>query len=71
MPRRTKRKKDDRRIVVNRFRCAYCGACISVCKSGANELLEAFLSIDENKCNTCLTCVRVCPMNALALEVIE
>ncbi len=55
--------------VVNRYRCAYCGACVSVCKFNANELIETFLQIYEDRCNGCGMCVKVCPMNAL--EVIE
>ncbi len=54
-----------KRVIVNRYRCAYCGACVAVCKFNANELIETFLVIDEEKCNGCGTCVRVCPMNAL------
>ncbi len=54
-----------KRVVVNRYRCAYCGACVAVCKFNANELVETFLIIDEEKCNGCGVCVKVCPMNAL------
>ena len=54
-----------KRVVVNRYRCAYCGACVAVCKFNANELIETFLVIDEEKCNGCGICVKVCPMNAL------
>ncbi len=54
-----------KRVVVNRYRCAYCGACVAVCKFNANELVETFLVIDEEKCTGCGICVRVCPMNAL------
>ncbi len=54
-----------KRVVVNRYRCAYCGACVAVCKFNANELVETFLVIDEEKCNGCGICVKVCPMNAL------
>ncbi len=54
-----------KRVVVNRYRCAYCGACVAVCKFNANELVETFLVIDEEKCNGCGLCVKVCPMNAL------
>jgi len=52
-------------------RCAYCGACVSVCKNDANELVETFLVIDESKCNCCGLCVKVCPMNALSVETSE
>ncbi len=58
-----------KRIVVNRYKCAYCGACISVCKFDANELVETFLEIYPEKCTLCMACVRTCPMQAL--EVIE
>lgn len=62
--------KPKKRIVVDRFRCAYCGACISVCKFNANELMDAFLVIDDEECTACLKCVRICPMRALsAIEV--
>ncbi len=54
-----------KRVIVNRYKCAYCGACIAVCKFNANELVETFLVIDEEKCNGCGMCVKVCPMNAL------
>ncbi len=54
-----------KRVVVNRYRCAYCGACVAVCKFNANELVETFLMIDEEKCTGCGVCVKVCPMNAL------
>lgn len=54
-----------KRVIVNRYKCAYCGACIAVCKFNANELIETFLVIDEEKCNGCGMCVKVCPMNAL------
>jgi len=54
-----------KRVVVNRYKCAYCGACVAVCKFNANELVETFLVIDEEKCNGCGICVKVCPMGAL------
>ena len=57
------------KLVVNRYKCGYCGACVAVCKFDANELIETFLEIYEDKCNLCKMCVKVCPMNAL--EVIE
>ncbi|WP_048084366.1 ATP-binding protein [Archaeoglobus profundus] len=56
-------------VTVNRFKCAYCGACVSVCKFNANELIETFLQIYEDKCTGCGICVKVCPMGAL--EVIK
>uniref|UniRef100_A0A7J2TI50 4Fe-4S ferredoxin n=1 Tax=Archaeoglobus fulgidus TaxID=2234 RepID=A0A7J2TI50_ARCFL len=55
-----------KRVVVNRRKCAYCGACVAVCDSLALELVETFLEINEN-CTGCSVCVKVCPMGALSL----
>jgi len=62
-------KKVKKKVVVNRYKCAYCGACISVCKYNANELVETFLLIYEDRCTGCGVCAKVCPMGAL--EVIK
>jgi len=64
-------KKVRKRIVVDRYRCAYCGACISVCKFNANELMDAFLIIDDEECTACLKCIRICPMRALSAVEVE
>lgn len=64
MPKRAKKV-----VKIDRYRCAYCGACISVCKFNANELIETFLQIYEDRCTGCGICVKVCPMGAL--EVIK
>jgi ferredoxin len=62
--------KKDRRIVVDRYKCAYCGACVAVCNFDANELVETFLVIDDESCTACMACIKVCPMGALmAVEV--
>ncbi|AGK61600.1 hypothetical protein Asulf_01625 [Archaeoglobus sulfaticallidus PM70-1] len=55
-------------LVIDRYKCAYCGACISVCKFNANELVETFVRVDEEKCTLCKMCVRVCPMGAISVE---
>ncbi len=53
-------------ITVNRYRCGYCGACVSVCPNDALDLVEAFIEVD-GKCKNCGICTRICPMGALAL----
>ncbi len=63
-----RRKPEKEKIFINRFRCAYCGACVAVCKFNANELIETFLIIDDEKCTLCKTCIKVCPMNALEIK---
>ena len=57
------------KLRVNRYKCGYCGACVAVCKYNANELIETFLEIYEDRCTLCKICLKVCPMNAL--EVVE
>ena len=60
-----------RKAVVDRRRCAYCGACVAVCPSEANELVETFLEIYDEKCTGCGICVKMCPMGALAMVEVE
>lgn len=64
---RTAMAKNGKKVVIDRYKCAYCGACIAVCKFNANELIETFVVIDEEKCNVCMACVKTCPMGALAV----
>jgi len=41
--------------------CIQCGACTSICPTGANKLGE-FKVIDDKNCNSCLRCVQLkCP----------
>jgi len=54
-------------IRVNRFKCAYCGACIGVCRFDANELVETWVEINDN-CTECMACVKICPLGALEVE---
>lgn len=56
------------RINVDRYKCAYCGACIAVCKYDANLLIETFLWIDEERCTLCKACLRICPMRAIEID---
>jgi len=48
--------------------CTYCGGCVSVCPSGALELAETRLVIDDELCNTCELCIQACPAGALTVE---
>ena len=48
--------------------CTYCGACVSMCPSGALELAETRLMIDEASCSECGLCVAACPVEALVLQ---
>jgi NAD-dependent dihydropyrimidine dehydrogenase PreA subunit len=53
-----------RMLKVHRDVCGYCGCCVSVCPEGALELIDAYLSVEEN-CTSCGICAKVCPLGAL------
>ncbi len=49
-------------------RCTCCGVCVSVWPSGALELAETRLVIDEAQCKVCELCIQACPAGALTVE---
>ncbi|MCK5108305.1 MAG: 4Fe-4S binding protein [Euryarchaeota archaeon] len=51
-------------INVNRYRCGYCGACVSVCPTCAIELVETWIEVTDD-CTECGACVSVCPIGAI------
>lgn len=64
------KNESDKKAVVNRYKCSYCGACVGVCPKddGALDLVEGvYLEIDEKKCTGCGICVNICPVGALEL----
>ncbi len=46
-------------------KCAYCGACVGVCPTGALTLEENQIKIDKDKCIDCGLCITFCPNSAL------
>ena len=63
----------DIKIKVNRNKCCYCGACVSVCPvlEGALELEEVILRVDHNICIECGICTKICPVGALSLKRVK
>jgi NAD-dependent dihydropyrimidine dehydrogenase PreA subunit len=59
-----KGQHDHSMLNVRRDICGYCGCCVSVCPEGALELIDAYLSVEEN-CTSCGVCAKVCPLGAL------
>jgi ferredoxin len=54
-------------VEVNRFKCAYCGACVGVCPKGALELVETWIEVDDS-CTKCGACAKICPVGALEVK---
>lgn len=54
-------------VSVNRYKCGYCGACVSVCPPGALELIEAYIEVDDS-CTDCGICAKICPVRALEVS---
>ena len=56
-------------VVRNDSRCTHCGACITMCPSGAFslELPSRRVLFDNNKCVVCELCVKACPPRAMEL----
>jgi len=55
-------------INIRREVCGYCGACVSVCPNGALELIDAFLTVDNDSCTDCGICAKICPLGALEIK---
>ncbi|MDP2217234.1 MAG: 4Fe-4S binding protein [Methanolobus sp.] len=54
-------------IKVNKFKCGYCGACVSVCLPGALELVETWIEVDDS-CTSCGICAKICPVGAIEVS---
>ena len=52
-------------ITVDRAKCMYCGACVSVCPKEAMFLDETEVLIEKDLCIKCGFCIRECPMGAI------
>lgn len=55
-------------IKVNKFKCGYCGACVSVCPVGALELVETWIEVDDT-CTECKICATICPVSAFEVDL--
>ena len=62
-------KEIKRAIQLDRDLCFDCGACLSICPSGAlRQKEDKTVELDENKCVYCELCVPSCPARALRLS---
>ncbi len=56
-------------VVRNEARCTHCGACITLCPSGAFSLEPKTRKVifDNSKCVVCELCIKACPPRAMEL----
>jgi len=57
-------------VIRNEERCTHCGACITICPTGAFELepLTRRVKFDNEKCLACALCIKACPPRAMELH---
>ncbi|MDR0767251.1 MAG: 4Fe-4S binding protein [Methanosarcinales archaeon] len=55
-------------VVINRSKCGYCGACVSVCSTMALDLKEVWIDVDESLCGRCSICQKICPVGAIEVQ---
>jgi len=60
----------DQQLKRNKEECIHCGACTSVCFSGALSIEKESweVSLDYEKCVVCGLCVEACPMKIISVE---
>ena len=56
-------------VVRNEVRCTHCGACITLCPTGAFSLEPGTRKVifDHTKCVVCELCIKACPPRAREL----
>ncbi len=54
-------------VKMNESKCTQCGACITVCPTGALYMDKKTMKVifDINKCTACELCVKACPPRAM------
>jgi len=57
-------------VLRNEERCTHCGACITICPSGAFELdpITRQVNFYDEKCVACGLCIKACPPRAMEVH---
>ena len=57
-------------VTRNEERCTHCGACVTICPTGAFELepLTRRVLFDNEKCLACGLCIKACPPRAMEVH---
>ena len=57
-------------VIRNEERCTHCGACVTICPTGAFELDSVTRRVNflGDKCLACGLCIKACPPRAMELH---
>ena len=57
-------------VIRNEERCTHCGACITICPTGAFEFEPSTKRVmfDDEKCLACGLCIKACPPRAMEVH---
>lgn len=64
-----KAEKLEHVVTLDRDVCMDCGACVSLCPTGALSIAEDYsVKLNEDKCILCEVCVPACPVRAIVVR---
>jgi len=57
-------------VAVSGEKCVHCGACTSICASGALSMDAPAWTLEfhPGRCNACRRCIRSCPVGAISAD---